>query len=199
MELDELKKAWKQDPIHKHPNTDIMELIQQKSYGPIAALKTVFRKQILFMALIPFILLLTNMQDVTKPLTSILFWAYVLFCTGVILFAVKNYRIAQEMETLDGAVKTRLERRIQILEERVKRELLGMRLVMLSFIVLLEIVPYIQHYSMLDKWHSLNPAIRFGAYAGLVLLQYFMNRKISERKVGRHLSYLKRLVNDLES
>ena len=40
MELDDLKQAWKQNKsIIKPKNTDIMNLIQHKTYGPVAALK----------------------------------------------------------------------------------------------------------------------------------------------------------------
>jgi hypothetical protein len=51
---------------------------------------------------------------------------------------------------------------------------------------------------MLDKWHSLSPIIRFGSYAALLLMQYFIARKIRERKVGRHLTYLKELVKEMQ-
>jgi len=40
MELDDLKQAWKQQkPITTSKNTDIMDLIQHKTYGPVSALK----------------------------------------------------------------------------------------------------------------------------------------------------------------
>lgn len=175
-----------------------MELIQHKTYGPIAALKHVFRKQILVMVMLPLLLLATNSQHVQGVLTSVLFWSYVAFCIGMIAFAFYNYRIVSSMERMDGMVKANLEQRINLLEKRANLEVAGIRGVLLLFIALLEIVPYFQHYSMLEKWHSLPLVVRVGFYAAFLLLQYFLNKKIKQRKVGRHLAYLKELVNEMQ-
>lgn len=198
MELDELKQMWQQTPVRNNVNTDIMELIQHKTYGPIAALKHVFRKQILVMVMLPLLLLATNSQHVQDVLTSVLFWSYVAFCIGMIAFAFYNYRIVSSMERMDGMVKANLEQRINLLEKRANLEVAGIRGVLLLFIALLEIVPYFQHYSMLEKWHSLPLVVRVGFYAAFLLLQYFLNKKIKQRKVGRHLAYLKELVNEMQ-
>jgi hypothetical protein len=198
MELDDLKQSWKQNPIKKDLNTDIMEIIQHKSYGPVAALKRTYAKQIRLMAILPMVLLLTNVNNIPVVLTSVLFWSYVAFCIGIVFFAYYNYRIVGKMEGMDGMVKTNLEQQIKLLEKRAKWEIIGMRCVMLFFIVLVEVVPFFQHYRMLDKWHSLPLYIRFGSYAALLLVQYFLNRKIKERKVGRHLAYLKALSKEMQ-
>ena len=118
MELDELKNTWQQTPPQKNINTDIMEIIQHKSYGPLAALKKTFRKQMVLMFLIPFLLLLTNLQDIQGVLTSILFWSYVAFCIYIIVFAYYNYRLVSKMEKKDAMVKTTLEQQIHLLEKR---------------------------------------------------------------------------------
>jgi len=198
MELDDLKQTWKQSETNKNINTNIMNLIQHKTYGPVAALKKEFRKQIIVMSLLPLFLIVTNLDDIYKPLTSILFWAYVLLCAGVVVFAYFNYRIANQMSVMDRGVKPNLEKQVNILETRMQWKVTGLRIALLFLIVLTEIVPYIQHYSMLDKWHSLSPLIRFSAYAGLLLFQYFVGRKIIYRKFGSHINYLKELVRDME-
>jgi hypothetical protein len=198
MELDDLKQAWKQQaPIDNNKNTDIMELIHHKTYGPLAALKKVYIRQIIAMSVLPFVLILTNLYNVSGVFTSILFWSYTAFCIAVISFASYNYSITKKMEVMDGMVKTNLEQHIELLEKRKRMELRGLRYVALFFVLLLETVPYIQHYRMLDKWHSLNPLIRFGTYATFLIIQYFMNKRISYQKSGRHLEYLKGLVGEM--
>jgi hypothetical protein len=197
MELDDLKQAWKNTPEENNLNTNIMEMIQHKSYGPVAALKRVYKKQILFLAAIPFILVLTNLPDLHSAFTSIMFWSYVAFCVGMILFARYNYRVATKMEEMDILVKDHLEQYISVLEKRAKLELIVLRCVMLYFITLAEVVPYLQHFRSLDGWHSLPAAVRFGAYAGLLLLQYVTNRRMKEMNVGRHLRYLKQLLGEM--
>ena len=198
MELDVLKQSWNQTPIHKPVNTDIMELIQHKSYGPVTALKNSFSKQIKLMIVLPIFIFLTNLDDVHKVLSNIMFWSYIAFCLGLIIFSWFNYRIVQKMEVMDGIVKSSLEQQISILETRLKWHIIGVRLVFIFFMVLTEVLPYFQHYRMLDKWHSLSPFIRFSTYAGLLLLQYFSIRPILYRKFGQHLNYLKSLVREMQ-
>lgn len=198
MELDDLKQTWKQPETNKNININIMNLIQHKTYGPVAALKKEFRKQIIVMSLLPALLLATNLDNISKPLTSILFWAYILLCVGVIAFAYFNYRIVNQMSLMDDRVKSTLEKQVNILQTRMQWKIAGLRVAFLFLIVLTEIVPYVQHYRMLDKWHSLSPAIRFGAYAALLLIQYFVGRKVIYRKFGTHLDYLKELIRETE-
>jgi hypothetical protein len=197
MELDDLKQMWNQAPLKTTKNTDIMDIIKHKTYGPLAALKAVYRKQILVMCLLPFLLLMTNLEDLQKPLTSVLFWSYIAFCSAMIVFARYNYRTVSNMAVMDDMVRTNLEQQINVLEKRARLEIAVLRGVLLFFMALTEIVPYFQHYRMLDKWHSLPLYARVGAYAGLILLQFFLNRRIKQRKIGRHLDYLKELVNEM--
>jgi len=198
MELDDLKQTWKETTIKKNKTTDIMEIMKHKSYGPIAALKREFRKQIAVMALLPLFLLFTTIDDMSRIFTNVLFWSYATFCLGMVVFAAVNYRIVKKMGTMDGMVKSNLEQQIDLLETRLKWKLIGLRIVLLFFIVLVEVVPWFQHYRMLDKWHSLSPLIRFGTYAAFLVLQYFLSRIVSERKFGGHIKYLKTLMNEMQ-
>ncbi len=198
MELDELKKIWNETPVKNKPTTNIMELIQNKNYGPLVSLKRTYRKQITVMALLPLLLLATNSNNIEHALTSILFWSYVIFCVGVILFAFYNYQIVKRMQTMHTMVKANLEEQITLLEKRANVEIWGLRCALLFFAILVEVVPYYQHYSMLDKWHSFPVLVRIGTYTGLLLLQYFFNRQLKQQRVGRHLDYLKELIDQMQ-
>lgn len=198
MELDDLKQTWQQAEPKKNKNTDIMELIHHKSYGPIAALKRAFLKQIRVMIVLPFVLLLSNVNHWENTLTSVLYWSYVVFCLAVIVYAFYNYRIVSKMEGMDGRVKVNLQTQIDLLETRLRRNIIGLRIMVLYFIALVEILPYFQQYRMLDKWHSLSPLIRFGSYAAFLLFQYFVSRRVFKYKFGNHLTHLKNLVGDMQ-
>jgi hypothetical protein len=198
MELDDLKQSWKETPIPKPVNKNIMEMIQHKSYGPVAALKRGYRKQMVVMALMPFILLLTNASDISKPLTSVLYWTYVVFAIGVILFAYYNYRIAEKMQDMNEMVKSNLEQQVSLLQTRLRWKIIGLRIALIFFIVMIEVLPYFQHYRMLDKWHSLPIWVRYAVYLGFILFQYVMSPIILQRKFGRHLTYLQSLVKEME-
>ena len=84
------------------------------------------------------------------------------------------------------------------MQTNLKRTVTGIRIALLYFIVLAEVLPYFQHYRMLDKWHAVSPVIRFSLYGGLLILQYFINKKMAERKYGRHLAYLKELAKEMQ-
>ena len=198
MELDDLKESWKQTGQTNNKNTDIMELIQHKSYGPVAALKREFRKQMVVMALMPFLLISTNLNNVNNVFTSVLFWSYVILCIGLITFGYVNYRLAGKMEIMDGDLKSNLNQQINVLETRLQWKMIGLRVALIFFAVLFEVVPYFQHYRMLDKWHSLPIAARYATYAALLILQYFLSRRVNERKYGTHLTYLKKLADEIQ-
>jgi len=197
MELDDLKPTWQKSQPTTTSNTDIMQLIQHKTYGPVAALKKAFRKQIILMGIIPVYFILINTNDLPHVLNSVILWAYIAFCIGVIVFSYYNYRMVTKMESMDNLVKANLEQQVSLLETRMKWKKTGLVIALAFFILLTEIVPYFQHYRMLDKWHALHPAIRFLIYAALFALQYFANTWVNERRYGRHLSYLKELANEM--
>jgi hypothetical protein len=198
MELDELKHTWQQNQSPKISNTNIMELIQHKSYGPVAALKKAFRKQIVLMAIIPAFFIITNLDNPGHVLSSVILWCYIAFCIGVIVFSYYNYRIVSKMEGMDNLVKENLEQQVHILETRMRWKKTALMIALVFFILLVEVVPYFQHYRMLEKWHALSPVIRYLAYAALFVLQYFANTLVNERRYGRHLSYLKELAGEMQ-
>ena len=199
MELDDLKQQWKQaDKLQIPKNKNIMDIIQHKSHGPLAELKKSFKRQMIAMTVVPIAIIATNLPHIDKTLTSALFWFYILFCIGVIIFALLNYTLVNKMENMDGMVKANLEQQISILETRLRQNIIGIRVALLFFIVLTEVLPYFQDFRMLNTWHSLSPFIRFGAYAVLFVFQYFLSRTLSHRKFGQHITYLKELVQQMK-
>ena len=198
MELDELKQTWKTTKTGKTKNTDIMEMLQHKSYGPVAALKREYRKQMVMMGLLPFCLVLTNAGALESVFTSVMFWSYVAFCVAVIAVLYFNYRTATSMEGMDGLVKENLDKQVSILELRMKWTVTRGRIILAYFIILTEVLPYFQHFRMLELWHSLSPIYRFGAYTAVLLAQHFVGRRVCEQRFGAHLRYLKELVKEME-
>jgi hypothetical protein len=199
MELDDLKKEWQQSD-QKQPsiNKNIMDIIQHKTYGPLSALKSSFRRQMIAMTVVPVVIVATNLPNIDKMLSSVLFWCYIVFCIGVVVFARLNYAVVKKMEVMDGRVKSNLEQQISILETRLRQNITGIRITLLFFIALTEILPYFQDFKMLNTWHSLSPFIRFGAYALLFLLQIFLSRTVTHQKFGRHIAHLKELVKEMQ-
>lgn len=198
MELDELKQTWQQSQSTKPLNTNVMELIQHKSYGPLAALKKAFLKHIALMMIVPAYVIIVTTDDVQRVFSSVILWYYVVFCLAVIVFSYLNYRMVSKMEVMDTLVKANLEQQVEMLETRMKWKKTGLAIALVIFILLLEIVPYFQNYRMLDKWHSVSPAIRYVCYATFLVFQYFAGTWVNKRRYGRHLEYLKELTNEMQ-
>jgi len=199
MELDEFKKEWQES--HKQQqstNKNILEIIHHKAQGPVAALKRSFRRQIIAMIVVPIAIVATNIPNIDKMLSSVLFWCYIVFCIGVVIFACLNYAVVKKMEVMDGMVKPNLEQQISILETRLRQNIIGIRVTLLFFIILTEVLPYFQNFKMLNTWHALSPFIRFGVYTLLFLFQYFLSRNLTDQKFGRHIAHLKELVKEMQ-
>jgi hypothetical protein len=199
MELDELKESWKKTGTNdKKSKLNIMELIQHPSYGPVATLKREYRKLIILLVVMPLCLLLTNAQDITKPLTSILFWFYTLFCFGMIYYFTRNLKLLDKISRMDNPVKENIQQQVSILENRLRIQMKLKVYIFLIFILLVEVVPYIQDYRMLNTWHNLPILIRLGSYSALILLQHFLSRAVLQKKFGQHISYLKEMLKEME-
>jgi len=198
MELDDLKNAWKQDDQKQTKTPNIMEMIHQKSRGPIASLKTAFRKQMAAITVLMSMIIITNARNVDSVSSNILFWSYIGFCLALIIAFYFNYQLTRKMESMDDRVKNNLEQHVALLEQRLKWQAIGARIVIVFFILLLEIIPHYQHLRMLDKWHSLSPLIRFSSYGAFFIFQYFIGNAVKKNRFGKHLDYLKNLLNELK-
>ena len=198
MELDDLKQPWKQSTEKIEPlQNNIMELIQNKSYGPVASLKRRFRKQLIILPVVVAILAiqLSRHHDIYS---DVLFWCYVVICLLICGYFYFSYRLVSNMQCAGCMVKSNLEKQIHILEKGYKWRLIVMRLLFIFFIVLLEILLYFQQEPSLVKLYAQPLGIRLLCYAGLIALFYFISKKIMNRKYGKHIRYLKELVQQMQ-
>jgi amino acid transporter len=197
MELDDLKNTWKQGETLPQKTPDIMEMIHQKSKGPLASLKHAFRRQMIAVAVLLMAVTVSNARYLESIPGYVLYFSYVVFCIAVIFAFYLNYRRTIKMESMDKAVKTNLEEYIAQLEQRLRWQYTGSRFVVLLFIGLVEVLPLFYHARMLDTWHGVSPFIRFPAYAFYFLIVYVVSRRVKQRKFGQHLSHLKELLNSM--
>jgi len=198
MELDDLKKTWKQGETKQQKTPNIMELIHQKSKGPLASLKHAFRRQMIFIAILMMVITVSNARNIETIPGYVLYYTYIAFCISLILAFYLNYRRTSKMESMDQSVKTNLEEYVVQLEKRLKWQYMGSRIVVLLFIILVEVLPLFYHARMLDKWHSVPPLIRFSFYAVYFALVYFVSRRVKQKKFGQYVDRLKELVNTMK-
>lgn len=198
MELDDLKQTWNTPFNYNNLNNDtIIQMIQHNSTGPLAGLKKAFRKQYRVIIIVAVFVLMQLTHGFTS-INIIMFSFYAALCAGLAYFFYSNYRVVQRMETMDMQIKATIQQQITLLETRLRWHLIGIRIALLVFIALIEILPLFQHSRMIDKWHLLPVYTRIFAYAGIIALMYFVSRSLSRRKYGRYLAHLKELATHLQ-
>lgn len=198
MELDDLKNSWKQSTSNiKNSNTNIMELIQNKSYGPIASLKNRFRKQLVIIPIVLSILVI-NLSKHHNLFSDVLFWFYILFMMFVLFYFYFNYKMIRGMQNMDHPVKANLEKQIHILETGIKWRLIITRIMLVVFLVLLEILLFFNQEPSLVKWYAQPLYLRLLCYSAAVLLFFLFTKVVFKYKYSRHISYLKELVQQMQ-
>ncbi|WP_247236533.1 hypothetical protein [Telluribacter sp. SYSU D00476] len=175
-----------------------MELIHQRSKGPIARLQNAYRRQMAAVAVLMSTVMVIHAKNVESVSSHLLFWTYVGFCLLMIAALFRNYRLTRKMERMDETVKNTLEQHVTMLEQRMKWQSIVARVVIIFFILLLEVIPLYQHVRMLATWHSLPPVVRFSSYAAYLVFQYYLSRAITQKKFGKHLDHLKNLLNEMK-
>lgn len=198
MELDDLKQSWKQAEENIKPlNTNIMELIQNKSYGPIATLKSRFRKPLILLPVITAIVLI-NLSKHHDLLSDVLFWFYITICLVMCSYFFFSYRLVNKMQCMDCRVKANLEQQVTTLEKAFTWRLIAIRIIFILFIVLLEVLLYFHQEPSLAKWYTQPLPLRLVTYAGSIALFFLVTRLILNRKYGKHIHYLKALVQQMQ-
>lgn len=198
MELDDLKQPWLESAKNIKPlNTNVMEIIQNKSYGPAAQLKRNFRKMIIIIPMVVTMLIVT-LSKKHDIFSDVLFWFYIVFISSMMLFFYYNYRLINKMQCMDCLVKSNLEKQVKTLENGFKWRMVIIRVAFIIFIVLLEVLMYYQQEPALAKWYGQPATVRMSAYAILITAWYFITKLIFRTKYGKHIQNLKNLVQQME-
>lgn len=197
MELDELKTKWQKS---NSPNTitskqKIMELSQQKSYGPVAALKQTLGRQA---AIIPFLIVVLLVQVWKNPgLQTDPFFA--LFAGIIVLasiFFLLAHVIIQKMSRQDMAVADRLKRQLRSLHQM----LLCYRLV--SIIGVIMLVIFLEAFKdrgtaqLMQPWYAVDGWLRVLAYLAMLVATFFLSRSKFHKDFGKHLEEIKKSISD---
>lgn len=199
MELDDLKNKWQNNHLTNSSTskTKIMELSQQKSYGPAAALKNALGRQVV---IIPFLFIILIVQAIRMPqLQADPFFG--LFAGIIVLggiFFTAAYFILKKMGRSDVPVAAQLKQDIHSLELM----LWCYRLTFLAGVVLLavflEVFKNAGTALLIQDWYDINPALRICSYAGLMGLSFWFSHLRFNKDYGTHLNRLKQTLADME-
>lgn len=206
MELDSLKEAWgKQettDLITK--NTDIMELVQHKSYGPIATIK---RKLTWQLVPIPIFLGVILLQIIIKPALldkfKVLFSEQPLFMWGasaaMILLVAQfgfSYILLQKVQKTDLSIKGAVEKNLTLFEKSLKAQRVVGIIILTIFILLIEFGNKLPGKEF-DLLFSLNSEVRTLLYVAVLVFYFYFSKIMFQRQFGQHINFLKETLSKL--
>ena len=199
MELDDFKNSWNRSGENATitSKNKLMELIQHKSYGPLAILKATLARQFIF---IPFTYAVLLWQVIRRPelRTDPFFGLFISMILIASVFFTIAYFNVEKIQPAEGNVKTNLKRQIASLE----RILLGYRLTIFAGVILLSVFLEIFHDRgtalLMQEWYELAFMVRLGAYILLLVIGFFGSAKIFHQQFGQHIQNLKELIQQLE-
>ncbi len=199
MELDDLKNKWQNNHSTNTSTSKqtIMELSQQKSYGPVAALKNVLTKQ---MVLIPFLVIVLIIQAVRNPsLQSDPFFG--LF-TGMILLAALfftiSYLILTKMDKQAAPVAHRLKNDIRSLNNMLWCYRLTFLVAIILLPIFVEVFKDMGTMQLMQAWYDIHPVLRIGSYVSLLITSFYFSRTLFNKDFGKHLADLKKNLSAIE-
>lgn len=198
MELDDLKDKWRNsDPTHTSTSKQkIMELIQQKSHGPVAALKKAFRKQLLIIPTLAIGVVdaLMNPSRRTDPFFSLFFGIVLL--TGV-FFAVA-YITLHNMSKTDAPVVDQLKRQLRSLQDMMLFYRIISLAGVLMLVIFLEVFKHLWNGLPPAHWYQVGLWLRIPAYGALLFGAYIVFNRIFQKEYGKHLDEIKKSLSDAE-
>ena len=122
MELDDLKQSWNKQSENelKTLNNNFMEMIHNKSYGPLVTLKNKVKRHLIVFPLVVTILICLFIRK--KELFSLL--SYIIFCVFILAgFYWSNYKLIDRIQHTNSTVKETIEKNIKALEKNFKNNL----------------------------------------------------------------------------
>lgn len=195
MELDQLKENWNRESAEDMElvNKNIMELIQHKSYSPVAILKRKFSIQLLIFPMLVGIVFYKFTKN-PELITDFTFWFFILFCFAFACFFWFNYSIVNRLQNSHDNVKAAIVNDITILEKGFKKYFIVSRIIFVLFIIILEVLIYNHKLPDFENWYSYALPVRILGYILVLIFQYFLAKFSFQKQYGQHISFLKNLL-----
>lgn len=198
MELESLKQKWQESSIISEPlNYNTMELIQNKSHGPLASLISKFKTQLLA---VPLFIGLIVYQLIFKPELFSGPSIWVLYSLGAALssFFTYNYFLANRLQNPSYAVKNNMEIQLKKLETGFLRMRILASVIYLLIPVALECALYFNIERDFQEWGQVRIFIRVLTYIAGFSFLILLSKRWFNKEYGEHLQNLKRLVGQMQ-
>lgn len=198
MELDDLKHKWQNNHLTNTSTSKnkIMELSQQKSYGPAASLKTALGRQVV---IIPFLFIILIVKAIQNPsLQSDPFFGLFagLIVLGSVFFAVAYFILTKTGRT-DVPVADQLKCDIRLLEYMLWSYRLTYLAGVILLAVFLEVFKNAGTAQLIQPWYDIATGLRICAYTALIAVSFFVSRFHFNKEFGKHVEDVKKNLSDM--
>ncbi len=198
MELDELKSLWEQQTpadVDAH-NKKIIDMIQSKSYGPIASLRSFFKRGFI---ILPFLIFMIGYAFINKEeMNDPVWWMLLFMLIPSTIFYIRWYYTLGKLQKMELPMKATMERDVVLLERGLRGLYICMHAVgLIMIIVMLEVLTTHNSHSITYKWHFVPEYLRYLAYIAFGIWSYFSGKKTQYRYFGRDIDSLKDLLSKM--
>ena len=194
MELDAFKVSWN-NQSHTKSHYNLNEILAQKVKSPIQLLK---RKYLIQSILLPSVALMLTITNLVTPTLSNrpVVWIAVPVLLLLTYFYYRSYALIKKLEQpATTNIKTNLENQLKTLQLRGKQDLIFLRILLILFIAILELLMVKNLVPEYDTWEQTNFGIRIAVYAVLLLIQPYISSHFYNLNFGQHINKLKDLVS----
>jgi hypothetical protein len=197
MELDEFKQQWVKSTDASQPvNTNIMELINNKSSSPLAALE---KKLKINFYIFPFVALLFAGKLIGHATLIHNATSWLLF--GILLtefvFYTFSYIMVKRIQQPGGKTKENIRYRINTIQHTIRWQVIINEVLYTIMAIVLEISMRNQWDSDFGGWYSVSAIIRYGVYLLILIFIFIMKRNSNQKFYGQYLAKLNDLIRQI--
>ncbi|MDE1191187.1 MAG: hypothetical protein PW786_03485 [Arachidicoccus sp.] len=210
MELDDLKQAWQQqtpEDIDVRNDKNIIDMIQNKSYGPLASLKAKYERNFYLIAIIYGILIIEfstlpgrwgRLIHGNKFFSPLVLWLLLAISFASLINQIWCYVLVRKMQNTQTPIKLDLENNLSFINKSLNIQRIVGIITLVGICVVIEFVTYRQRNGDMKTWYNVSFYLRYLAYIGYVALGYFMNKYSYQRQFGKHIDYMKDMLRKME-
>ena len=198
MELDDLKNMMDASTsIYKPSNNDTMELINNKSHGPLAMLEGKL-KTALFLFPLTALLFVGVFINNSLAYHSLIMWLLLAILFIEFISSLFNYGIVKGLQKPTGNTKENMIAKIAMLDRGFRRHFVINTCLYVAMAVVLEIAMFYHMEKNYEEWYSLPFLLRIACYIGFLIFQFFLKKYFYKKQFGQYLKELNNLVQQLQ-
>jgi hypothetical protein len=198
MELDNFKKMMDASTsIYKPENNNIMELINNKSRGPLAKLERNLKSALFLFPLTALVFVAVFINN-SLAYHSLSMWLLLAILFIEFISSLFNYGIVKKLQRPTGNTKKNMIAKVRILGKDFKRHFVMNACLYVVMAVMLEIAMYYHIERNYEGWYGLPFLLRTICYIGFLIFQFFLKKYFYKKQFGQYFEELNNLVQQLQ-